>query len=95
MAQFYSIHCYDQNTGTGEDLIDSYNLYTTFEKAAEALEGYIRLYIERYNDNRRPDEKEEVFEKPKVTMKENDKYCHYYECYSYYLFTICRMTVVE
>lgn len=95
MADFYTIHCYDQNTGSGEDLIDSYKLYTTFEKAAEALEGYIRLYIERYNENRSEHDKEEIFEKPKVTMRDNAEYCHYYECYSNYLFTICRMTVVE
>lgn len=90
MATFYMIHCYDQNTAHGDDLINNYKLYTTFEKAADALDRYIQQQIDDY------DEASEVFEKPKVTsMNENRKYCHYYETMSGHLFTITRVIVAE
>ena len=98
MATFYTIHCYDQNYALGDDVLDeedSYNLYSTFEKAVNAIEIHIRKHIDRYNENREPTEEEEVFTKPNATMKEGKKYCHYYETYDNFLFVICRMTVID
>lgn len=86
MASYYMIHCYDQNTCDGDDLINNYKLYTTIEKAAAHLDKYIQDRIEA----------SEVFEKPAVTsMDENRKYCHYYETMSGHLFTITRVVVAE
>ena len=90
MATYYMIHCYDQNSKDGFDLIKNYKLYTTFEKAASAADKYIQERIDDY------DEESEVFEKPAVTsMDENRKFYHYYETMSGHLFTITRVIVAE
>ena len=96
MATFYTIHCYDQNYSLGDDVLEeSYNLYSTFEKAVNAIEIHIHKHIENYNSHKEPDEKEEVFEKTNVTIKDHKNYCHYYETCDNFLFVIRRMTVVE
>lgn len=95
MTTFYTIHCYDQDRSSGEDLIENYKLYTTFEKAEVALQWYIRTFIDEYNTKISPMEEKEVFEIPNITMRDDEKYCHYYETYDNYLFTICKMTVDE
>jgi hypothetical protein len=89
------IHSYDQNIASGEDLIDNFILYTTFEKAAEALEVYIREDIALYNEMRSPHDKEEIFEKPSVTIRSDSDYCHYYETFNNNLYTITKLTVAE
>lgn len=95
MATFYSIHQYDQESRTVSDLINNCNLYTTFEKAAQALDVFIRQHIEVYNVNKSPSEDEEVFTKPTFTMRDNELYCHYYESYLNHLFVIYKRVVVE
>lgn len=94
-THYYMIHSYDQNTGSGEDLIDNSKLYTTFEKAAQALEVYILADIAMYNQIRSPHDEEEVFKKPSVTIKSHSNYCHYYQTFNNNLYTITCVEVVE
>lgn len=96
MATYYTIHCYDQNTGDERDQMDSYNLYTTFEKAADALDDEIKKHIEKYNvgydDSFRfePQDRKKGEEHLKTR-----NYYHYYELDFRLLFVISKMTVVE
>lgn len=94
-THYYMIHAYDQNTGSGEDLIDNSKLYTTFKKAAEALEVYIQADIDMYNKIRGPDEEEEVFKKPDVMMVAFSDYYNYYETFNNNMYTITKVTVAE
>jgi DNA primase large subunit len=96
MADYYTIHFYDQESG--EDRLENYALYPTFEKAAKALDEVIKREIERYNA--RYDEKLEFHPVSAEELKEckehlkNRRYLHYYEEENGYLFVICKITVV-
>jgi hypothetical protein len=99
MATFYSIHVYDQESTRhiGEDRINDGKLYTTFEKACDAIEKAIGDYIEYWN-NHESDTPEEFTPPNREKMEKafvGFKYVHYYECNSGWLWVIRKMTVVE
>ncbi len=96
MATFYSIHAYDQESTRhrGDDRINDGKLYTTFEKACDAIEKAIEDYIEHWN-NHESDTPEE-FEPPnREEMETTRRYVHYYECNSGWLWVIRKWKVVE
>ena len=96
MATFYAIHCYDQNTCDGDDQMNNYRLYTTFEKAADALDVEIKEHIEIYNaGDDGPLKFEPQDRKRGEEHLKTRNYYHYYELDFGLLFVISKMTVVE
>lgn len=94
MATYYTIHCY--RAYTGEDIMDSYDLYPTFDMACDAIEGYIRLHIELWNE-RHPTQKDEgkMPDRKEISGRFMGNFIHYYEAMSERLFVIFKMKVVE
>ena len=63
MATFYTIHATSQEWE--EEMTDTYDLYTTFEKACDAMDKLVQEYVDNYNNEvRRAYDEEIVFEKP-------------------------------
>lgn len=84
MATFYTIHAYDQESGRGDDLIEYQYLYTTFDKACDAIECEIH---------------DKNFERPDRTEMsqylKTRNYVHYYEDEHGVLFVIGKITVKD
>ncbi len=98
MTTFYSIHAYNpESRNPGEDKIHDGILYTTFEKACEAINKKIDFYIEYWN-NHESDTPEE-FKVPNVEEMKKDiekrKYVNYYECDSGWVWVIRKWEVEE
>lgn len=99
MATFYAIHAYDQESKyhSDEDKIDNQKLYTTFEKACDAIEKKIGDYIEYWNNHESdtPEEFEPPNREDKAKYIAKRPYVHYHECNSGWLWVISKMTVEE
>ena len=90
------IQAHNQET-TQSELLESHALYTTFEKACDAIEKEIHAYIDNYNCRRddpivfEPPKREDMFDHIR-----NRHYVHYYELHELgYLFVIVKMIVQE
>lgn len=94
MATYYTIHCYKPYTA--EDIMDSYDLYPTFDMACDAIDEHIRRHIEFWNDCH-PDEQDEGVMPDRKEMFASfvGNYLHYYEAQSERLFVICKRKIVE
>lgn len=94
--EFYTIGIYNQDTATGVNEETSNFLYSTFEKACDAIEKIIQTYKKGWSFV--PPNREEM--KKKI---ENRSYVHYYcgvvpkyeDEDVEYLFEIQKMKVVE
>lgn len=99
MATFYKIEAYDQDGRDSEDVLNSYNLYTTFEKACDAIDIEIQTLVNTYNLY--VTEYEPIVYTPpnRESINKNwNRYLHYYELAfpdACYLFVINKLTVVE
>lgn len=70
MASFYTVHA--TTVEYDEEMNDSYDLYTTFEKACDAMEDIIRDYVD--NDMKGEYDEEIVFERPdRASLEEHLK----------------------
>ncbi len=92
MTTFYSIHAYNpESRNPGEDKIHDGILYTTFEKACDAMNKMILDYIAQMDWIVVFDEPDREPLRKEIEMQEWTRY--------YYLgdnrFTICKATVVE
>jgi hypothetical protein len=82
MATFYTIHAYDLESIRGVDLIEYQYLYTTFDRACDAIE-----YEIHDEDFQRPD-------RTKMSQQvESHNYVHYYEDKHGILFVVAKITV--
>ena len=98
MATFYKIEAYNQGDRDSEDVLNSYELYTTFERACAALDVEIRSLVDTYN--RHVTEYEEIVYTPPTlqTMKTEWRCIEYYELAfpdACYVFLVKKLTVVE
>lgn len=93
MATYYTIHCYKPYTA--EDIMDSYDLYPTFDMACDAIDEHIRRHIEFWNDCH-PDEQDEgdMPDRKEMFASFVGNYLHYYEAQSERLFVICKRKIV-
>jgi hypothetical protein len=82
MATFYTIHAYDQESGRGDDLIEYQYLYTTFDKACDAIEEEI------HDENFRRPDRTKMWE-----YLETHNYIHYYEDQHGVLFVVAKIGV--
>ncbi len=98
MATFYKIEAYHQGDRDSDDVLNSYNLYTTLDKACDALDVEIRTLVDTHN--RYVTEYDEiVYTPPTREHMKTDLHCiQYYDlalsdaCYT---FVIKKLTVVE
>lgn len=86
MATFYSIHAYDQNTCDGDDLLNTKVLYSTFEKACDAIEKEIQLRTEKFEPPNFMDLMRQI---------NMGRYVHYYETEDGTLFVINKWNVAD
>ena len=99
MTVLYSIHAYDTNymCHQGDDKINTGILYTTFEKACDAIEKKIDFYIEYWNNHESSSPEE--FEPPnREEMKKKMEVCielKYYKCHSAWIWVIRKWEVCE
>ncbi len=75
-------------------MLDSYELYPTFELACDAIEVHIRRHIEEWNAEY-PDEEDEFVppDRKEIYNSFAGNYLHYYEAYSELLYMIAKMKV--
>lgn len=84
MTTFYAIRAYDQESMSGDDVLGSYTLYRSFDKACDAIEREI------HDGNfHRPDRAK------MLQHLKTHNYVHYYEDEHCLLFVIVKMTEVE
>ncbi len=93
MTFFYKIEAYHQGDRDSDDVLNSYDLYTTFEKACDAIDTEIRTLVNSYNQHYDPI----VYTPPtRETMKTDWRCIEYYELAfpdACYVFLIKKLTV--
>lgn len=96
MATFYKIEAYNQGDRDSEDVLNSYDLYTTFEKACDAMDVEIRTFVNTYNQYETQYDPIVYTPPTRETMKTDWRCIEYYELAfpdACYVFLIKKLTV--